>query len=75
MSQKLKANLQVISLVLGICIAVFGAVGAWAVIPYRLEQAEAEIRALKDDRATDREILVRIDERVNRLLELQKEQR
>jgi hypothetical protein len=72
MSEKLKGNLTMISLILGILVGVFGFIGAWTVIPYRLESAEKSIHALQLRTAQDREILIRIEERqieFNRKLE------
>ena len=70
MSEKLKNNMAAISLFAAL---VLGPVGTWAVIQHRVSQTEEEIRGIKEDRKKDHEILVRIDERVNRLLERRRE--
>lgn len=59
-------------------VGVLGAVGAWAVIPYRIDQAEKAIVSnnaltwkaiaeIREKREIDHEILVRIDERLKRI--------
>ena len=67
MSQALKSNLTVVSLIGGIVIGVFGFIQAYAVLPYRVDQTEKSIRALQDEAKINREILIRIEERVKRL--------
>lgn len=69
MSDKLKTNLHAISLAIGIVIAVFALVQAWAILPYRVQQTESEVKAMKDERKSDHEILVRIEEQVKALRE------
>lgn len=69
MSDKIKVGLTNLSLITGITVGVFGALQAYAVLPYRLEQAEREVRALKDERKVDREILIRIEEQVKAMRE------
>ena len=43
---------------------VAGLLGAWAVIPYRVQQVEKSVDAIAAARAADRELLYRIDERL-----------
>jgi hypothetical protein len=69
MSQALKSNLTVVSLIVGICMGVFGFIQAFAVLPYRVEQSEHSIKALQEDAKSSREILIRIEERVKRVQE------
>jgi hypothetical protein len=63
---------------LALLAGILGAIGAWAIIPYRLELAEKAIvtnnalawkaiTEIREKRDIDHEILVRIDERLKRL--------
>ena len=64
MSEKLKLNLSQLALIVGICAGVFGAIQAYAVLPYRVEETEKAIRSIQDELKGTREILIRIEERV-----------
>jgi predicted cobalt transporter CbtA len=68
-SEKLKSNVAIVSAFVGILAGVFGFIQAYAVLPYRVEQIEKDTRAMKDERKTDREILIRIEEQVRALRE------
>jgi hypothetical protein len=68
MSERVKHWLPFITLTLGI-FGMLGFVQSWAVYPYRLEQTERAVRTLQDDRRVDREILIRIEERIKQLQE------
>lgn len=67
-------NLNKIEVFLGVvvaCIAVLSALGAWYILPYRLDRAEeglaelrAELQTVKRNSEETRELLVRIDERL-----------
>jgi hypothetical protein len=69
MGQALKNNLTVISLSSGIIVGVFGAIQAYAVLPYRVVEMEQKIKMLEEDQRQSREILIRIEERVKRVQE------
>ncbi len=50
--------------VLGVAVALSTLLGSFVVLPQRMAAAEAEIRALKEHRQSDRELLTRIEERL-----------
>lgn len=67
MSQSAKTNLTIISLICGIALSILGFVQAYAVIPYRQDEQDKAIRILQDEAKSNREILIRIEERVKQL--------
>jgi hypothetical protein len=69
MSEKLKSNVAIVSAYVGILVGVFGFIQAYAVLPYRVQQVEADTQAIKAERKTDREILIRIEEQLHFLRE------
>lgn len=60
----IKSNLTVIGLVVSVTAGVFGFVGTFTILPYRINAAEIEIKQLKEERRADREILIRIEEQL-----------
>lgn len=70
-------SLNRIEVVLGVIVALMslvGAIGSWMVLPYRMTQAEGsmkelrqEVANLKIDTNTNRELLIRIDERLRQV--------
>lgn len=73
-------NLRAMATMVALVLALSGALAAWAVFPYRLTQVEVQMEKnfvsnrdavmfLKESRVADREILIRIDERLKRLEE------
>lgn len=69
MSERITKGLTNLSLIVGILIGVFGAIQSYSVLPYRVEQTEMEVRALKEQGKNDREILIRIEEQLKALRE------
>lgn len=67
MSDRLKSSISVISMVVGITIGIFGFIQAYAVLPYRVDQNEKTIRTLTIESRDNRELLIRIEERVKDL--------
>lgn len=77
MNERSSSFVSVVKLT-ALVIGVLGAVGAWAVIPYRVDLAEKAIASnsalvwkaiaeIREKRDIDHEILVRIDERLKHL--------
>lgn len=67
MSQETKRNLEVIGLIFSVIGGAFGAagmVGAFYVLPYRMNAAEVEIRRISETHEKDHELLLRIEERL-----------
>lgn len=63
---------KIVSIAVGL-VSIAGAVGAWAVLPYRVERLEDDQKAIKleykdvsDEQRAQREILIRIEERIKR---------
>jgi spore coat protein CotH len=50
-------------------VAIFGAVGGWVVIPYQVDVNSKELERLKVQVASDHELLVRIDMKVDAIRE------
>lgn len=67
MSEELKLNLSRIGLVVGVVSGLSGLLGAFVLLPYRINAAESEIRQMKTEARADHELLVRIDERNERM--------
>jgi hypothetical protein len=67
MSQALTRNITVICAVIATSASVFAFVQGYAILPYRMEKNEQDIKVIKDDARTSREILIRIEERVKQV--------
>ena len=67
MSEQTKVRLEVGVLIVTLILALAGAIKAWAVLPYRLEQVE--IKALESERKAHsiELVLSRIDERTQNI--------
>jgi hypothetical protein len=63
MSAKSESRVNLTATVVGLIIAVFGAVQAFALLPYKVERNQENIKVLEAEMRENREILVRIDER------------
>lgn len=63
MSTDAKHKLEVIGLILSLAVGLAAFGKAWFTLPYRLDQAEIAIAAASNDR----ELLVRIDERLRQV--------
>ena len=64
MSTTAQQSLTRLGVTLGVALSIFSAVQAFANIPYRLDQVEQRMRAVEREAAINRDILVRIEERV-----------
>jgi hypothetical protein len=69
MSENIRINLGRVGAAVGIIAGVAGLLGAWVLLPYRMEAAEKRIASLEQEAKTARELLVRIDENVKSLKE------
>lgn len=69
MSDETTKSLQRIGIVLGIITTIAAVVGAWAVLPHRMDAAERRIEILEAEAKTSHDLLVRIDENVKALKE------
>ncbi len=56
----MKRKLEVAAL----CVALFGAGSAWTILPFRVSATEEAVAVLRRDSSRDRELLVRIEERL-----------
>lgn len=63
MSTETKHKLEVIGLLISLAVGLAAFGKAWFTLPYRLDQAEVAIASAR----TDRELLVRIDERLKQV--------
>jgi hypothetical protein len=63
MSTDAKHRLEVIGLLISLAVGLAAFGKSWFTLPYRLDQAEVAIAAAR----TDRELLVRIDERLRQV--------
>lgn len=63
MSDNTKKNLELLGLFLALALSIAAIGQAWFTLPYRIEKAEQSIA----ETVKDRELLVRIDERLARL--------
>lgn len=67
MSEIAKQRLELIALVVSLVLALAASAQAWFTLPYRLEQAESAIKGAVIAKEQDRELLVRIDERLRQV--------
>jgi hypothetical protein len=70
------SNVRTMATVIGILTVAAGVFGSWSTSSYRIDQTEkamitnrSQIEEMKKNRDSDREILIRIDERLKRLEE------
>lgn len=56
-------------LIASLSIGIFGFLQSWAVLPHRVASSEAAITKLQTETGKDREILIRIEERIKTLQE------
>ena len=67
MTQQAKARIEFVGLIIGVLGGlggIAGMIGAFYLLPYRLEAAEKRIETISLQRAGDRELLTRIEERL-----------
>lgn len=67
MSDHTKTLLARVMAVVGILSGIAGLLGAWFVLPYRMDAAEKAIREVQSQSHTDHDLLQRIDERTARM--------
>ena len=67
MSEKLRNWVELLCSIIAVCAGVAGLIGAWVIIPYRVDGIEKRQAALEVSAKSDHDILVRIEERVIRL--------
>lgn len=67
MSDHTKTILARVLAVIGVLSGIAGLLGAWFVLPYRMDAAEKAIREVQKQSATDHDLLQRIDERTARM--------
>jgi hypothetical protein len=68
-SEKFRNKLTIVTLVIAITAASASVLQAWSILPHRVSATEADIHDLKKDARENREILIRIEERVKTLQE------
>lgn len=66
-SIRVPVTLTQISVLIALIGSIYSAVETVAILPYRLERAETELKTLKAERDSDREILIRVDESLKNL--------
>ena len=69
MSDEVKLNLTKLGVVVGVLAGVVGLLGAWFILPYRMNAAEAKIVSLEARIEQQSALLIRIDENVKQLKE------
>lgn len=52
-----------LGLVVGVLLSIASLLGAFVVLPYRMDAAERRVQQIEKERATDHDLLMRIDER------------
>ena len=62
--EQIQQPLQKLALVIGVIAGIAGLAGAWLVLPYRVSSLEARVQSIVTANSQDRELLVRIDERL-----------
>lgn len=62
--EDVKLNVTRVGVTVGVLAAIVALLGAWFILPYRMEAAEKKIAAHDTELASMREILIRIDENV-----------
>jgi hypothetical protein len=69
MSDEVKLNLTKLGVIAAVCASVVGLLGAFFILPYRMESAELKIAALEIRIEQQSALLIRIDENVKQLKE------
>lgn len=67
MTQQAKARIEFVGLIIGVLSglgSIAGMIGAFYLLPYRVEAVEKRIETISLQRADDRELLTRIEERL-----------
>lgn len=67
MTQQAKARIEFVGLIIGVLSGlggIAGMIGAFYLLPYRVEAVEKRIETISLQRADDRELLTRIEERL-----------
>jgi hypothetical protein len=64
MSDKLKSKIELAAVCIGFIGGLGGMFGAFYLLPYRMDAVEARVEKISSQRADDRELLLRIEERL-----------
>lgn len=67
MSETNKRKLEVVALLIAVVSGLGAFYGTFVLLPYRMAAAEKAITEVQVERKTDRELLVRVDERTARM--------
>lgn len=67
MSETVKRRLEVMTLIIAVVSGLGAFFGAFVLLPYRMDAAEKAIVEVQGERKSDRELLVRVDERTARM--------
>lgn len=73
MSDDVKLNLTKLGVVAAVLASIIGLLGAWFILPYRMEAAETKIVALETRIEAQSALLIRIDENVKQLKEARRD--
>lgn len=66
-SSDVRVNITRLGLILGVVATLFAIAGAWFILPYRVGEVEEKVKGHSVELATQKEILIRIDENVKEL--------
>lgn len=67
MSDSNKRKLEMLALLVAVISGIGAFFGAFVLLPYRMQAAEKAIEAVQTERKTDRELLIRVDVRTERM--------
>lgn len=67
MSEANKRKLEILGLVVAVLTGIGAFIGTFVLLPYRMQAAEKSLSDLQIERRSDRELLVRVDERTARM--------
>lgn len=67
MSDEMQRTISRLSLAIGVIAGIAGLLGAWFVLPYRMDAAETELRDIRSQVGKDHDLIQRIDERTARM--------
>jgi hypothetical protein len=63
MSEKLRTKVELLALLIAVLSGGSGLVGAFIVLPQRMDAMETRVEKISNQRESDRELLLRIEER------------
>lgn len=64
MGEKLRTKIEVVALIMGVVTGAGGMFGAFYLLPYRMNAVEIRVERMHAQHTTDRELLLRIEERL-----------